>query len=249
MSKKMLIAGCSHAAGSEIDGTSDSKYNRDNSFGNTVAKTLGYEPVNICQLGFANSGIARSVVNYCMHHTEQPSFVLVAWTDSIRVEAPFFPTSNYKDSNEAIDWYDSSAEDYLRVSALITNLAIESQREAMLDFQSFTIRNEVYNEINNIIHIINLQNYLKLKNIPYVMVNTNYMFEKMHSSILWYFQLLDEKRYPNFRNNKENFYPKYKRLGYENKLAKYFHHGIEAHQAYAKYLTEYILENNLTENT
>ena len=31
--KILLIAGCSHTGGSEIDGSQDSKYNRINSFG------------------------------------------------------------------------------------------------------------------------------------------------------------------------------------------------------------------------
>ena len=37
MEKIMLIAGCSHAAGSEIDGTEDSVYNRQHSFGALLA--------------------------------------------------------------------------------------------------------------------------------------------------------------------------------------------------------------------
>ena len=42
----MLIAGCSHTAGSEIDGTQDSVHNRQNSYGNLVAKNLGLVPIN-----------------------------------------------------------------------------------------------------------------------------------------------------------------------------------------------------------
>ena len=38
--KILLIAGCSHAAGSEIDGKEDSKYNREHSYGALVAKKL-----------------------------------------------------------------------------------------------------------------------------------------------------------------------------------------------------------------
>lgn len=249
MNKFMLVAGCSHAAGSEIDGSSDSVYNRQHSFGNVLAKNLGYDAVNICQLGFTNSGIARSVINYYIRHQVKPSFVVVSWTDSIRVEAPFHPGINYKTVNTAIDWYDDTAEDYIRISALINHISEESERETILDYQSFTIRNEFYNEINNMLHILNLQNFLKLHQIPYIMVNTNYMFEKMHSTLRWYFRLVDAKRYPNFSDNKENFYPKYKALGYTNPLAKYFHHGEEAHLHYSKYLQDYIIENNLLDHS
>lgn len=36
--KIMLVTGCSHAGGSEIDGTEDSAYNREHSFGNVLGK-------------------------------------------------------------------------------------------------------------------------------------------------------------------------------------------------------------------
>jgi hypothetical protein len=35
--KILLIAGCSHTAGSEIDGSEDSKHNRKHSYGNQLA--------------------------------------------------------------------------------------------------------------------------------------------------------------------------------------------------------------------
>lgn len=247
MSNKMLIAGCSHTAGSEIDGTQDSAYNRQNSYGNLIAKNLGLTPVNISQCGSTNSAIARSVMEYILTQ-EKPDFVLVGWTDSIRVEAPYYRPTNYKSVNPNIDWYDSSGEDYLRISMLISNIAVEEEREITLDYQSFTIRNEYYTEINNLMHILNLQSFLKLNKIPYFMVNTNYMFEKMHCTLRWYFKLIDILRYPNFDNNKENFYPKYKNLGYTNPVAKYGHHGLDAHLDYSNYLTQYIKEKNLLEN-
>jgi len=63
MKKKiMLIAGCSHTAGSEIDGTEDSKYNRLHSYGGILAEKMGYIPVNIAEPGSTNSTIARSVL-------------------------------------------------------------------------------------------------------------------------------------------------------------------------------------------
>ena len=60
--KIALIAGCSHSAGSEIDGNQDSSYNRDNAFGSVLAKKLGYRPLNISVTGATNSGIARSIL-------------------------------------------------------------------------------------------------------------------------------------------------------------------------------------------
>lgn len=248
MTNMMLIAGCSHTAGSEIDGTQDSVYNRQNSYGNLIAKNLGYVPFNISQCGNTNSSIARSVMQYILQNNEKPKFVLVGWTDSVRVEAPFYRPSNYKKANTAIDWYDDTGDHYLRISMFINSIIVEEERQTILDYQSFTIRNEEYTEINNLLHILNLQNFLKLQNIPYIFVNTNYIFAKMHRTLRWYFNLVDTLRYPKFDDATMNFYPRYKELGYDNPLAKYGHHGEQAHKDYSQYLTEYILQNKLLEN-
>lgn len=248
MNKTMLIAGCSHTAGSEIDGSQDSTYNRQHSYGNLIAKNLGYTAVNISQCGSTNSAIARSVMSYIFQHETKPSFVLVGWTDSVRVEAPFYRPSNYNKANTAIDWYDDTGENYLRISMFINSIVVEEEREKILDYQSFTIRNEEYTEINNLLHILNLQNFLKLQNIPYIFVNTNYIFAKMHCTLRWYFNLIDKLRYPKFDDATMNFYPRYNQLGYENPLAKYGHHGENAHLDYSQYLTQYILENKLSED-
>ena len=87
----MLIAGCSHAAGSEINGLEDSVYNRQHSFGNLVAFNYGYRPINIAQNGMTNSGITRSILKW-IEKFYDPSkmevFVLVSWTESTRLEIP-----------------------------------------------------------------------------------------------------------------------------------------------------------------
>ena len=62
--KILLIAGCSHTAGSEIDGKEDSASNRKHSLGGIVAKKLNRKPINISQVGATNSGIARQVLQW-----------------------------------------------------------------------------------------------------------------------------------------------------------------------------------------
>ena len=49
--KILLVAGCSHMAGSEIDGNEDSTFNRQHSFGALVAKHLGRKVVHVAQVG------------------------------------------------------------------------------------------------------------------------------------------------------------------------------------------------------
>ena len=57
MNKLMLISGCSHTAGSEIDGSQDSKYNREHSFGAVLANMMGYTPINMAEPAAPNSSI------------------------------------------------------------------------------------------------------------------------------------------------------------------------------------------------
>jgi hypothetical protein len=69
--KILLIAGCSHAAGSEIDGNEDSEYNREHSYGALVAKKLKRKPINISQVGATNTGISRQVQQW-FHNVYNP---------------------------------------------------------------------------------------------------------------------------------------------------------------------------------
>ena len=47
--KILLVAGCSHMAGSEIDGKEDSTFNRQHSFGALIAKHLGRKVIHVAQ--------------------------------------------------------------------------------------------------------------------------------------------------------------------------------------------------------
>ena len=64
----MLIAGCSHAAGAEIDGKMSSVDNRKASFGNQLARLIDHEPINIARNGSSNSAIHRSILNLSLIH-------------------------------------------------------------------------------------------------------------------------------------------------------------------------------------
>jgi len=88
---KLLIAGCSNAAGFEIYAgeQQDSTQNRHASFGNLLAQHMDREPVNIAIGGATNSSIARSIMAYVAEHSIQDLHVLCAWTDADRLDAPW----------------------------------------------------------------------------------------------------------------------------------------------------------------
>lgn len=244
--KIALIAGCSHSAGSEIDGNQDSSYNRDNAFGSVLAKKLGYRPLNISVTGATNSGIARSILMWFNEHYDPETmdvYVIVGWTESSRIEIPaLHRPSDYHSGNPATEWYDSSANSYLRI-----NYGWEGhdsyEKEVVPEYHRFMEKNEIYLEYQCANNVLMVQYYLKSLNIPYVMCNTMHMFTPDSLYISYLLQMIDTRYYYNFNTMQdESFYWKYKNMGYENPLAKYWHHNEEPHRLYAEELYKFIGE-------
>lgn len=247
MKKIMLIAGGSDPAGSEIDGSEDSAYNREHAFGNLLARKLGYEPVNICQNGSTNTTISRSVLEW-FYENYDPStmkvFVLVGWSESARMEVPVDWPTPYKDSNPSVDWYSESCKDYLRVN-MGWKGSLEREIPIIAYHQEFIARNTTYLEIVSANAVLQLEYFLKMNGCEYLMCNTLHMFTP-GGHIDFYLDKIDASRYINYKNNDECFYWKYRNAGHTNPKAKYWHHGEEPHKLYAELLHEFIKENNIT---
>lgn len=91
MSKnKAYILGCSHVAGSEIEGWGIghcTKFNLENSFLAQLAKLLNYEPENLAIPGASNDYIFRNFMYLINSNMIQPNdIVLVFWTGEERIE-------------------------------------------------------------------------------------------------------------------------------------------------------------------
>lgn len=242
----MLIAGGSDPAGSEIDGNEDSEYNRKNSFGNLLANKLNYRPINIAIAGSTNTGIVRSVQEWfaeCYDRDNMNVFVLVGFADSIRMEAPWHRPTWHNENNPYADWFSKTCTEYMRITP---GLKKYNDDEDFIDeYLRFMVYGQTYLEIYSINVILQLQYFLNLKKVPYLLCNTLYMFTKDTPQLKFYFDQLDKSRYINFDNNDESFYTKYANLGYKHDLAKYNHHGVEPHKLYAEYLEKYIIDNKL----
>jgi hypothetical protein len=242
----MLIAGCSHTVGSEIDGETDSLYNRQHSYGNLLANKLGYEPINIAVCGYTNSAIARSVLEWFNTNdtTNLDIHVLIGWTESVRIEAPFeFPTWHNKLNGQYCDWFSESSTEFLQINVSHKGYS-DREKDIQEDYQNFIVRRSEYMEVVSANLILQLQYFLKHKNVSYLMVNAGYMFSESNKKYLQvYQQMIDNTRYYKFENNEESFYQKFKRLGYKNNNAKYEHHSEEPHRLYADELYKYIMEN------
>lgn len=241
----MLIAGCSHTAGSEINGLEDSVYNRQHSFGNLVAFKHGYKPINIAQNGMTNTGIARSVMKYIEKFYDSDNIelaVLVSWTESTRLEIPADRNFWYNGSSKAADWFDETANTYFRI-----NFGWEGgdkEEKALFPYyQEFMAKNEKFLELQSINNVLMVQYLLKSLNIKYIMCNAMHMFTLPNKHNQDLLTLVDTSRYYKMKDNDACFFWKYKNLGYTNPKAKYWHHGEEPHKLYAEELCDFIGEN------
>lgn len=243
MDKILLVAGCSHAAGSEIDGTEDSKYNRSQSFGNQLADLMNRKAINIAQTGATNASIARSVVEWFdKNYIEgMDVFVLASWTESTRIEVPADRITWYEVSNPGIDWFDEKCRLFYRINMGYEGYGDEEKRIYSY-FQKFIIENTSFIEIMTANIVLQLQYFLKMHNIRYVMCNTMHMFTLPNQHLEVYTPLLDRSKYYRWDDNENSFFWKYRNAGYVNPKAKYWHHDETPHKLFAEELYRFIGE-------
>lgn len=246
--KIMLIAGCSHASGSEIDGTPDSAYNRQHSFGGLLAAKLGYKPVNIAIAGNSNSGMARNVLRWFEANYNPDTmeiFVLVAWSDSTRLEVPVDRVVDLPDSTQA-DWLDTTTKKFYRpVLGWDGDPDTPGEVEMTKSIHRFIAEHEMFVEIMSINYVLQLEYFLKSKNVNYVMCNTMPMFRERSTHLDFYLNLVDATKYYEVLDVSQSFFPKFRALGYVNPKAKYWHHGETPHAMFADELYNFIEANNV----
>ena len=239
--KILLIAGCSHAAGSEIDGDEDSQYNRDHSFGALVAKKLKRKPVNIAQVGACNTGVSRQVMQW-MHNVYNPDTmnvnVLVCWTEPTRLEIPSEKERNYQSASSDTAWYEKGSDYFYKVIIGWTGGDEEEQRYTP-DLHKFMANQQPYLEYQTYQLILQIQFMLESFKVPYMMLNSMPFFLDDINAIKNLLPLVDDNKYYQLNNKDEAFYWKYQKLGYVNDKAKYWHHGEEPHKLFADELINY----------
>lgn len=243
--KILLIAGCSHAAGSEIDGEQDSFDNRIKSFGGQLAIRLDRRPVNIAIPGATNSSIARSVMKWFESEYDPKKMdvaVLCAWTDSTRIEVPSTQEHVYELSCPNINWMDVTSRWFYRVNTGYHGHSSEEKKMCKY-FHKYIAEHENILEIQSINNILMLQYFLKAENISYLFCNSMPVFNLKNPHAVYYQSFVDHTKYLNMHNSEEAFFPKYKNLGYENHKAKYWHHADEAHAHFSTELYLFAKEN------
>ena len=211
----MLVAGCSHAAGSEIDGTEDSEYNRVHSFGSRLAIKLGYHPINIALAGSANSGIARSVLKWFEANYDSTSMevaVVVAWTESCRMEVPADPYVDYSRGCKNVNWCDASAKDFYRINFGWNGKG--SREEGIIkDMHRYMADYPALQEIRTATNVLMLQYFFGMHNIKYIMCSAMQTFTMPDKHLAYYLSMIDKTKYMNLEHQGEAFYWKYRKIG------------------------------------
>jgi hypothetical protein len=241
MKNILLIAGCSHAAGSEIDGTEDSLYNRQHCFGNLVAKELGMKPVNIAIVGATNTGIARSVLTWFRDVYDPDTMkvsALVCWSEPIRMEVPGPHRYDYKTANPYVDWFDETQNQYMKV-IIGWNGGSDYEKSVIPDYHKFMANNDHYLQLMSVNLVLQLQYLFKAHKIDYLMCNSMQQFTEDNEQIKEFLSMIDSTKYYKLHEGLESFYPKYAGLGYKNEKAKYWHHGEEPHSLFAEELLQF----------
>lgn len=241
----LLIAGCSHAAGSEINGLQDNVFNRQHSFGAYVARHYNMTPVNIAICGSTNAGIARSVINWFEKFYDPCKldvFTLVSWTESTRLEIPAEKMYCYNFASKSADWYDETANRYMRVTFGWPGGTPE-EKALVPDYHKFMAQNEAFLELMTFHIVLQLQYFFKANNVNYLMSNSMDVFTQERFQIKEMLESVNLSKYYKMLEPEESFYKKYRNLGYENKKAKYWHHDEVPHKLYSEELIKHIEEN------
>jgi hypothetical protein len=243
--KILLISGCSHAAGSEIDGSQDSIYNRSKSFGNLLGEKIGYSPVNISSLASNNQCISRTILEWFNENYNSDTMevkVLVAWTESTRMDVPVERITWYENWNQGSDYVSKASRDYIKVNLGYSGSDNE-EREIIKVCHQFIVNNPVFMELLSINQALQLQYFFKNMNIDYIMCNTMHMFSQS-KQLDFYLKLIDQSKYYNMLDNNSSFYWKFKNLGHINPKAQFWHHNEVPHELFADELFSFYKYKN-----
>ena len=84
MYNHLLVNGCSHTAGSEIEGSGigEGNYNRQNCYAAQIAKKLNWEYTNIAMPGGSNDYIKRTTMLWILDNPERAknTHFFINWT-------------------------------------------------------------------------------------------------------------------------------------------------------------------------
>ena len=245
--KILLVAGCSHAGGYEIDYTMDSEYNRAHSFGGQLTHShrifSDRKLINISAGAMGNSFILRSILYWfqqCYDPDLHDVFSLVAWSDSSRWEIPKELGQDILSNNPHMDWFTKKHNDYLSVQLGWIHKGRPDDEVMQETYINFITEFPEQMEILSFNYALQLQWFFQSKGLDYLMCDTLHNFDKNSPWISA--EMIDKSKYIHMGEPLKSFYLEYKEL-WPNVSREYGHMGREAHEHYSQKLEKFIQEN------
>lgn len=235
--KHVLINGCSHSAGSEIEGSGigEGDYNRAQCFGAQLARRLDCEYTNLSLPGGSNDYIARTTLYWILENQElaKQTLFLIHWTGSTRSEM------FYEGSVDKIywNWIDHSFDK--RVGHVHfdhhANIFPKQMASNLQAIGKSLFINETHWEINKYNNIIQTQTLLKSFNLPYIFGNA---FQSCAQGDRYnrYLNLIDQEKFKNPASDDHSFFEHCLANGFSIEGQRFWHHKIDAHTYWAERL-------------
>ena len=232
--KHIFINGCSHTAGSEIEGSAlgDTEYNREHCFGAQLARRLGVDYTNNALPGGSNDYIFRTTNFWIQDNIElaKQSLFLINWTGAARAE--YF--HNGVDDNNWF-WMQIPFVPDENVGHLHPNYFSYVDKQDSANAKAVSrhlFMSETHWEINRYMNILNLQSMLKVHDIPYIFKNSLEFCSK-NTRFQYYSSRIDTRNYKGYNDQSESFFEHCLDAGFSIKGQALHHHKIEAHTYWA----------------
>ena len=268
MSEGTVISfGCSHTAGSEIDGLGDSDYNRQHSYGAFLAKKFDYDHMNFAICGGSNQRIfvlttqvlkeilvgGCNLVPYLREHHKY--FFLIGWTSLNRFDLRYSNDEIYEQGGDAGDKLDGKI--IPACLGMNPNIINDKDLRRTIKYIPYIADNVVMADCLAS-YIFTLQTMLETNNIDYYMFNaienhyqTDYFSRNRydrHAEPTWrpgntfIYDNINETKYYHPKSYTENYYRWCTDVkGHKNVTNKYWHLGEQAHIDWADYIYPEIL--------
>ena len=234
----VLINGCSHSAGSEIEGSGigEGNYNRENSFGAQFAKKLNCTYTNIAYPGASNDYIARTTMYWLLDNLElaKRTLFLIHWTGTERTE--YFYDQGGTTAFDFIEFCPDTKVTHLHPQHY-PDWAPKHWHNNLDILSNHLFINPVQWEINRYNNIIQTQELLKAHSCRYLFRNA---FQCCNSSAryTYYAQRVDKENFLDYDNPEESFYEHCVNKGFSVEGQQYWHHRLDAHTYWANRLLE-----------
>lgn len=246
MNRVLVINGCSHSVGSEIQGLgiNDSRECRDNSFGAVLAKKLDRTPVHLAYPAGSNDRILRTTLAWigdniqAIQNNEIDPIFLIHWTGmqrtEYRLEDEPFPSEFVDHLN-----YDNC---YRPITIGTTSMSFNVSKRIVHWFNQLFVFDTIQWSDNKIKNIVALQSVFKSLKLKYWFGDAFDAFEGCELGKNFYSisKLIDQKYFPYFNKVDMTFYRYCRSRGFSNldPSNRVWHLGLDAHQFYSEFLFE-----------